>query len=66
MGDVDAFEGDRARVGVDEAEDSLGKLGLAVALNAGDGNDLAPFDVETDVIEDCVAGGAQERNLVEA
>ena len=38
-----------------QAQDRLGELGLAVALHAGDGEDLARLHLEADVVDDELA-----------
>ena len=49
LGDVLAVERDLAGVGLDQPEQRLGQLGLAVALDAGDAEDLAGPHLERDV-----------------
>ncbi len=44
-----------------EAQQRLGQLGLAVALDAGDGQDLAGADREADVVDVDQAGGVGDR-----
>ena len=41
----------RRTSGVPQADEQLDQLGLAVALDAGDADDLAGVDVEADVVE---------------
>ena len=43
------------------AHDRLDELGLAVALHPGDAEDLAPVDVEGDVVDDGPAVGGRAR-----
>ena len=50
--ELDAVEADRPLDPGLEPEERLGELGLAVALHAGDGEDLAAAHVEADVVDD--------------
>ena len=43
-----------------QADERLGELGLAVALHAGDGEDLAGAHVEADVVDDDLAVGVDD------
>ncbi len=54
-GDLLVDEGDRAGVGGLEADERVDQLGLAVALDAGDAEDLARVDGEADVVEEGLA-----------
>ena len=55
--DVLAGETDRPGCRRQHAHDRLDELGLAVALDAGDADDLAPVDLEADVVDHCAAVG---------
>ena len=47
-----------------QAEDGLGQFRLAVALHAGDGEDLAAGDVEAESVHDVLAGGPIDREVL--
>jgi hypothetical protein len=47
-----------------QTHDRLGELGLAVALHAGDGEDLAGTHVEADVVDDDDAVGADDAKVL--
>ena len=49
-GDVEAVESDGAGGGRAQPEDHLAQLGLPVALDAGDGEDLAGAHMQVDVV----------------
>ena len=51
-----AVEQDGAGDPLLQAQDGLGQFRLAVALHAGDGEDLAAGDVEADAVHHVLAG----------
>ena len=65
-GDVLAAEADATGVDLAEAHQHLDELGLAVALDAGDADDLTPADLEADVRQQLPAvlgdGGRRRRD----
>ena len=53
---------DLAGVGLDQPEQRLDQLGLAVALDAGDAEHLAGAGLERDVLDDLVAARVDDRD----
>ena len=64
VGDVGVAEEDLARGGLAHPHDDLDELGLAVALDARDAEDLAGMDGEGDAVEDRAAREALEREVL--
>ena len=60
-----AVERDRALDVVLEAEEGLGELGLAVALDAGHGEHLAGLDGEADAVEVDLADGVDDAQVLD-
>ena len=61
LGDVHLVEGDDPGGGLAHTHHHLDELGLAVALDPGDADDLAGVDGQRDVVEDPAAAGAPSR-----
>lgn len=64
-GDVLVEEADGAGVGVAQADERVDQLGLAVALDAGDAEDLTGVDGEGDVVEQGLAAGRGQAQRVD-
>ena len=65
LADVAALEEDLAGVGLDQSQQRLDQLGLAVALDAGDPEDLAGAGLEGDVLDDLVAARVDDGDVAD-
>src|SRR5690606_31788034 len=61
----DAIEGDLPSSVRLEAHDGFDEFRLAIALNAGDADDFAGFDIERDVVDDDVALGVDDGEVID-